>query len=369
VRNILTSVPSKKEKLPLSVTHPELAKEADGLNCKDFIRGLGEVTEFLCDNSKVKSIRLIAVFITLATVFSASVSYGATPKISFNYGDTNYFTYKGKPNNLDKACKKLSTIATYDYLGQSNNCALIWSSNTPLSGRIFLQVFENGTWIKISKSKRFDSNELNDFEKNGISVKKKINSQQGMYFNLKTLTSPRNEEAVKLQNSRIATGELCWAQDAGPLGFRVLFESTTGVSLYSNEVRISYKNFENIRYDGFQCSPTKVTPQGAPSKTQGAKLPACTISEVIDLKNYILKRNDAYELEKSSLLNIRVQQDVYGRALSAQARADADASIDKWTRLLQQAAGVVRQFELLFGDIKNRCSADDVLLPALAPIE
>ncbi len=30
VRNILISVPSKKEKLPLSVTHPELAKEADG---------------------------------------------------------------------------------------------------------------------------------------------------------------------------------------------------------------------------------------------------------------------------------------------------------------------------------------------------
>jgi predicted GIY-YIG superfamily endonuclease len=30
VRNILTSVPGKKEKLPLSVTHPELAKEADG---------------------------------------------------------------------------------------------------------------------------------------------------------------------------------------------------------------------------------------------------------------------------------------------------------------------------------------------------
>ncbi len=30
VTNILTTVPSKKEKLPLSVTHPELAKEADG---------------------------------------------------------------------------------------------------------------------------------------------------------------------------------------------------------------------------------------------------------------------------------------------------------------------------------------------------
>ena len=30
MRNKLIAVPSKKEKLPLSITHPELAKEADG---------------------------------------------------------------------------------------------------------------------------------------------------------------------------------------------------------------------------------------------------------------------------------------------------------------------------------------------------
>ena len=35
VRNILIAVTSKKEKLPLSVTHPELAKEADGWDPKD----------------------------------------------------------------------------------------------------------------------------------------------------------------------------------------------------------------------------------------------------------------------------------------------------------------------------------------------
>lgn len=34
MRNILITVPSKKEKLPLSVTHPELAKEADGWDPK-----------------------------------------------------------------------------------------------------------------------------------------------------------------------------------------------------------------------------------------------------------------------------------------------------------------------------------------------
>jgi hypothetical protein len=32
VPNILIVVPGKKEKLPLSVTHPDLAKEADGWN-------------------------------------------------------------------------------------------------------------------------------------------------------------------------------------------------------------------------------------------------------------------------------------------------------------------------------------------------
>ena len=36
---ILIAVPSKKEKLPLSVTHPELAKEADGCNPESFSKG------------------------------------------------------------------------------------------------------------------------------------------------------------------------------------------------------------------------------------------------------------------------------------------------------------------------------------------
>jgi hypothetical protein len=39
VRNILISVPGKKEKLPLSVTHPELAKEADGWDPSTVTRG------------------------------------------------------------------------------------------------------------------------------------------------------------------------------------------------------------------------------------------------------------------------------------------------------------------------------------------
>ncbi len=48
IPNILTSVPSKKEKLPLSVTHPELAKEADGWDPSQVTFGSGIVKAWKC---------------------------------------------------------------------------------------------------------------------------------------------------------------------------------------------------------------------------------------------------------------------------------------------------------------------------------
>lgn len=48
VTNILTSVPSKKEKLPLSVTHPELAKEADGWDPSIFTAGSSRKLNWQC---------------------------------------------------------------------------------------------------------------------------------------------------------------------------------------------------------------------------------------------------------------------------------------------------------------------------------
>ena len=48
VTNILTAVPSKKEKLPLSVTHPELAKEADGWDPSEFTSGSGKKLLWKC---------------------------------------------------------------------------------------------------------------------------------------------------------------------------------------------------------------------------------------------------------------------------------------------------------------------------------
>ena len=51
MRNILTLVPSKKEKLPLSVTHPELAKEADGWDPSQITYGSGKKFLWRCNLS------------------------------------------------------------------------------------------------------------------------------------------------------------------------------------------------------------------------------------------------------------------------------------------------------------------------------
>ena len=46
--NILITVPNKKEKLPLSITHPELAKEADGWDPGEFTFGSGRIQSWRC---------------------------------------------------------------------------------------------------------------------------------------------------------------------------------------------------------------------------------------------------------------------------------------------------------------------------------
>ena len=49
-----TSKPEKKEpKKPLSITHPELAKEADGWDPKDFKSGSHEKLQWKCFNGHV----------------------------------------------------------------------------------------------------------------------------------------------------------------------------------------------------------------------------------------------------------------------------------------------------------------------------
>jgi DNA-directed RNA polymerase subunit RPC12/RpoP len=58
VRNILTSVPGKKEKLPLSVTHPELAKEADGWDPKEFTSGSGKTKTWKCEKGHLWSAKI-----------------------------------------------------------------------------------------------------------------------------------------------------------------------------------------------------------------------------------------------------------------------------------------------------------------------
>jgi hypothetical protein len=46
--NILTPVPSKKEKLPLSATHPDLAQQADGWDPKEFTSGSNSRVSWKC---------------------------------------------------------------------------------------------------------------------------------------------------------------------------------------------------------------------------------------------------------------------------------------------------------------------------------
>jgi len=48
VRNILIAMPDKKEKLPLSVTHPELAREADGWDPSTITRGHDKKKPWIC---------------------------------------------------------------------------------------------------------------------------------------------------------------------------------------------------------------------------------------------------------------------------------------------------------------------------------
>ena len=50
MRNILIAVPSKKEKLPLSVTHPELAKEADGWDASQVSAGSNKKLNWKCSS-------------------------------------------------------------------------------------------------------------------------------------------------------------------------------------------------------------------------------------------------------------------------------------------------------------------------------
>jgi len=51
VPNILIAVPGKKEKLPLSVTHPELAKEADGWDPSEVTKGSQFKKQWKCSKS------------------------------------------------------------------------------------------------------------------------------------------------------------------------------------------------------------------------------------------------------------------------------------------------------------------------------
>ena len=58
VPNILTSVPTKKERLPLSVTHPELASQATGWDPANFTKGSADKVSWKCSKGHIWDARI-----------------------------------------------------------------------------------------------------------------------------------------------------------------------------------------------------------------------------------------------------------------------------------------------------------------------
>jgi hypothetical protein len=306
----------------------------------------------------------IAAFIVIfsAQSISLSAAEGAAPRITLAYED-----FSGK------ACAKNKVNFIYDYTaGYENNCALYWNSNVKVSGKIFIQTYESQNWIRATQSKNWESTSWSIQELRGIPIKNEKGRSQTT-IRLLTLDPPITEAAKKI-GRKVAVGDYCAAQTAGPLKFRIEFVSAKGPTLYSNEVTVTYSNFDKWIFNGNNCVLGVSSNIPSPVKSgdaSNAKLPVCSVSKVIDLKDLIRNRNESHDIRLEAISNISIQQEAakYASSLGQrQAAENAYASIDKWTRLAQEASGNIRQVELLFAEIKSRCKADDVKLPTLSSL-
>lgn len=306
----------------------------------------------------------IAAFIVIFSAQSISLSSaeGVAPRINLAFED-----YSGKP------CAKNKVNFTYDYTaGYENKCALYWNSNVKVSGKIFIQTYEDENWIRATKSKKWEPNSWSAQELRGIPIKNEKGRSQTT-IRLLTLDPPITEEAKRI-GRRVAIGGYCAAQIAGPLKYRIEFVSAKGPTLYSNEVVVTYSNFDKWIFNGNNCALGVSSNDSSPANsgsTSATNLPPCSVSKVIDLKDLIRNRNESHEIRLEAISNISIQQEAakYASSLGQrQAAENAYASIDKWTRLAQEASGNIRQVELLFAEIKSRCRADDVKLPTLSSL-
>jgi hypothetical protein len=304
---------------------------------------------------------LLVIFSVLA--LNLSSANGATPRITLGFEE----------NLSGKACAKNKVNFVYDFsAGYSDKCALFWNSNVKVSGKIFLQTYENQNWIRATQSKKWEPNSWSVQDLTGIQIKNEKGRSQTT-IQLLTLDPPITEAAKRI-GRRVATGDFCWAQTAGPLKFRIEFVSPKVPTIYSNEVVITYSNFDKWIFNGNNCVLGVSTTSPSPvinGNTTSANLPICSVSKIIDLKDLIRNRNQSHEIRITAISNISIQQEAAMLAISLgqrQAVENANASIDKWTRLAQEASGNIRQVELLFKEIKSRCKADDVQLPALTSL-
>jgi hypothetical protein len=310
----------------------------------------------------LRRLTIATLFVLLSFLgFNMSAASGASPRLTLGFEDSS----------TGKACAKNKVAFVYDYsAGYENKCALYWTSNIKVSGKIFVQTYENQNWIRATQSKNWESNSWSPQELRGIPIKNEKGRSQTT-IRLLTLDPPISEEAKKI-GRRVAVGDYCAAQTAGPLKFRIEFVSAKGPTLYSNEVIVTYSNFDKWIFDGNNCvlgvSSNNPSPVKSGSASNG-NLPMCSVSKVIDLKDLIRNRNESHDIRLTAISNIAIQQEVAKSASllgQRQAAENAYASIDKWTRLAQEASGNIRQVELLFAEIKSRCKADDVSLPSLS---
>jgi hypothetical protein len=233
---------------------------------------------------------------------------------------TNYYTtiYRTNTYNDDLACK---ISLSYDKLKFTK------TKNGELKTHV--QVYENDSWIRALKSdkniceygcwSRFGLT-TQESKKPGKDNKHRLNTDIPLSF---LYISPPISDEFKAEGKSyfygLKSGSYCLEQTPGPLKLR--FEIVNGKDkYYSNEVSLSYINYDKIIWDGRKCYSTSqiITPEniGGTKSSQSAAnnprkaptaLKPCTTNEKltltqIDRQNYPLaQRYSEFQMEYQKL--------------------------------------------------------------------
>ena len=219
---------------------------------------------------------------------------------------TNYYTtiYRTNTYNGDLACK---FNLSYDKLKFTK------TKNGQLNTHV--QVFENGSWIRALKSEK-NICEYGCWSQFGLTTQESKKPGKDNKYRLNTdiplsflYISPPISDEFRAEGKSyfygLKSGSYCLEQTPGPLKIR--FEIVNGKDkYYSNEVSLSYINYDKIIWDGRKCYSTSqiITPEnigGTKSSQSAANNPGkattalkpCTTNEKmaltqIDRQNYPL---------------------------------------------------------------------------------